>query len=374
MQMNVNEEEVKKILKYCCKEKNILFYNFRCKKDVSCFISIKDNKNVHIVNINKNYNELLNYVDSNNINLICYMPVDEKMVQDVFWSSNKLTISICIDDNSFKNSGKTKSKLMNEKLWNFTANNANDMIEAGGWINSYTREKFSEHEMQEYTENTFIKLSPHLNNDCKVLEIGCSSGLTMYNIAPFAKSYFAIDLSKIIIKKNQEYILKNKIDNIKLFCLKADEIDAFINEKFDIVILNSVIHCFSDYIYFEDVMKKILKITNDNAVVFLGDILDLDKRVIFEKSLIEYREKCKKTKIDFTNELFLSKKYLEDFAANNPRIQKIEFSSKCGKIKNELTEFRYDALLKLNDSTESSYHKKKHRLFCKIGTNIKSEV
>lgn len=90
---------------------------------------------------------------------------------------------------------------MNKKLWEYTVNNAKDELAGGGWVNSYNREPFSKFEMNEFSENVYQKLKPYLNNDTKVLEIGCSTGLTMFKILPFVGEYHAVDLSSTVLKK-----------------------------------------------------------------------------------------------------------------------------------------------------------------------------
>ena len=121
---------------------------------------------------------------------------------------------------------------------------------------------------------------------------------------------------------------------------------------FDLVIINSVIQCFEDYNYLRDVLQKAINLMGENGYLFLGDLMDEDKRGDLINELNEFRlankDKDYRTKIDWSSELFISRAFLKDFVADNPALVGYDFSDKIKTVDNELTKFRFDALLTLN--------------------------
>nr|MBA3816541.1 AMP-binding protein [Parachlamydiaceae bacterium] len=148
----------------------------------------------------------------------------------------------------------------------------------------------------------------------------------------------------------------------------ADQVDQ-IDGKFDVVIINSVIHCFPGLNYLRDVIRKIIDNCSNYATLFLGDLMDQDLKYELVKSFQDFKQqnqekKCR-TKTDWSRELFVSRHFLEDLQVDFPFISEIKFSNKIHTIENELTLFRYDAMLvidKTKKTSRQSKHKDQHSL------------
>jgi amino acid adenylation domain-containing protein len=95
-----------------------------------------------------------------------------------------------------------------------------------------------------------------------------------------------------------------------------------------------------------------MQLLGNEAVIFIGDIQDLDRKGELITSLREFKiaenNPAYRTKLDWANELFVPKAYFDDFAADIPSIKKVLHSAKNGSIKNELTIFRYDTILQVS--------------------------
>lgn len=279
---------------------------------------------------------------------ICGFKKDIKLLHEIFWSTKSLNTLCILDTSSIKSIIESKSRFQSSKLWDMIAYNASDNIEMGGWINSYTREKFTELEMQEFKENAINKISKHINKEMTILEIGCASGYIMYDIVPHVKKYIGIDFSSEIIKKNLVIKNKNKIENLELHCASADMIDNLGFQNIDVVIINSVAQLFDGYCYFYRLIDKIISIIKSDGIIFFGDIMDLNKKSLLLKSLKDFKANhpnCN-TKITLNNELFYSKEFFYDLQYDYP-IKSIEISDKIGTVANELTLYRYDVLIHL---------------------------
>lgn len=289
-----------------------------------------------------------------------------KSLDNLLWSVPLLRSYICLDvewiDEVIKSSS---SDLMNVDLWNQVAIESTDEISSSGWVSSYTGLPFSEEEMKEYSENILQKLKIHLRPSFRVLEIGCGSGLTAFSLASHVQEYVGIDLSSEIVKKNQERARKEHLTHLKFICGKADQIDTLEMGHFDLIILNSVIHCFPNLPYLKLVIRKAIDLCNEKAFIFLGDLMDLALKTEMEDRLRSFKESHQdpsfRTKVDWSQELFISKDYLLDLRGDIPGIEQFEFSRKRGSLENELTQFRFDALIKINRIQKTLLPKQKEQ-------------
>jgi amino acid adenylation domain-containing protein len=106
----------------------------------------------------------------------------------------------------------------------------------------------------------------------------------------------------------------------------------------------------------------------DRGYIFIGDIMDLDLKddLIADLKAFKqaHRDRGYKTKIDWSGELFISRRFLEDLALDCPGISDMEFSGKIYTIANELTGYRYDALIRIDKTGtagEVKKTKKRHK-------------
>ncbi|WP_271730151.1 AMP-binding protein, partial [Aquimarina algiphila] len=264
------------------------------------------------------------------------------------WELPSLKQILCINSDSLLTEEEGLNELMKEDLWDYVGEKAYDDISGGGWSSSYTGEDLSREEMDEYGDNVLEKLLPYLDKDKRVLEIGCSSGITMFKVSPLVGYYLGTDLSSKILEKTRARLSTSGYDNVDLLHLSADDIDSLEQgEGYDIIIMNSVVQSFSGYNYFREVLSKSINLLNDEGIIFIGDVQDQDKKRELVDSILDYRKSYpnSKVKIDWSNELFLSKAYFYDLQHDFPSIQSLAFSEKIGTVENELTKYRYDAVL-----------------------------
>ena len=301
--------------------------------------------------------------------LIC-VKKDIRIANDLLWGCKSIKQYICIDSVDATKETEKNSILMNKKFWDYMSVNANTPAEAGAWINSFTGEVFTDAELHEFTQNTKVKLMPHLTKSKRVLEVGCASGLTMYSIANSVKEYVALDLSSVTIAKNELKNANDKIYNIKMHNLYAHELDRLQEENFDVGIMNSVIQCFDGHFYLKRVIKLFIDKLSVDGVLFVGDVIDADKRIEYHNSIHEYNRKQGKTpKVDLSHDLFLPKEFFYNLKQDFWEIDEVEISSKHHTIENELTKFRYDVLIKLNKNNTNIYTKTQRKMIfsCHIG-------
>lgn len=275
-----------------------------------------------------------------------------KELNKLQWECAGLRNIYCADSWDVLNVQEEMGGMMDQKVWDYVAEEAFDDISGGGWKSSYTGEWLSREVMDEYGENIRTKLAPYINKDTRILEIGCASGISMFRLAPMTAFYYGTDLSKGIIPWAEREMEKRGLDNIKLKCLAAHEIDQLEEDEFDVVVINSVIECFNGHNYLRDVIEKSIKLLGDSGILFLGNVWDQDRKEDFIKSLEGFRRKNKgkgyRTKLDRSEELYISKAFMDDLQYDFKEIVNIEYSEMLGSAESELSKYGYDVIAHIN--------------------------
>ncbi len=279
------------------------------------------------------------------------------------WACKLFNQYLCVDIFSISQLGGGTLEPEIEELWDFTIEKSKDDIQAGGWISCFTGIPFSKLEMDEYAENVLKKVSNVLTSESRVLEIGCGSGFTMYKIAPLVKTYVALDSSEMSIRRNTEMLINRNQNNIQLYKCAAHEIETLDLVDFDVIIINSVVQSFPTYRYLRTTLQKCMNLLNSHGYIFVGDVMDLDLKQTLEQDLIQFKNtnhdnKTFRTKLDFSNELFVSREFFLDFQHDCAFDTTINFSSKIHTRSNELTLYRYDALITKFDVPNINHNKK----------------
>lgn len=276
-----------------------------------------------------------------------------KILNELLWSS-PLNSYTCLDTSNLDQVYEEDcSNLMDTSLWNQVAQEADNEIASSGWVSSYTGELFSIEEMNEYTMNVWEKLKNHIHPTTRILEIGCGSGLTAFALAPHAGYYLGVDLSDAIISKNRTRAQNEMFKNLDFACYPAHQIDQLKEDSFDIVIINSVIHCFPGHNYLKMVLRKACDLMKKKSLLFLGDLMDLDLKDKLKESTQTFKqanlEKGYRTKVDWEQELFISREFVNHLSSTLP-VAEIACGKKIGQLKNELSLYRFDALLSIDKS------------------------
>jgi amino acid adenylation domain-containing protein len=280
-----------------------------------------------------------------------------RMINRLQWECRSLDILFCADSQAVHREPEAPNEFMRESVWDHVGQTAFDDISGGGWNSSYTGEWLSREVMDGYGENIRLKLLPHVDKTKRILEIGCASGISLTRLAPLAGLYVGTDLSRAILGWTEGEIARLGLDNVHLRPYPAHETDRVEEGGFDVVILNSVIECFSGHNYLREVLRQAVARMADRGILFLGNLWDQDRKDEFVRSLVEFRNanlgKGYRTKIDRSEELFIARAFLEDLRHEFPEIQAIEYSTMLGTAPSELSEFGFDAIVHIDKTRPS---------------------
>jgi amino acid adenylation domain-containing protein/non-ribosomal peptide synthase protein (TIGR01720 family) len=250
-------------------------------------------------------------------------------------------------------------KHLYDDTYTLPATNDDAKFNIVGWNSSYTGEPIPDDEMLAWTNHTverILALRPK-----RVLEIGCGTGLLLFRIAPQCKSYWGTDFAKGALEHVQKELQKpgQKILNVELFHKQAEDYTGFDEEIFDTIILNSVVQYFPGIEYLVQVLQGAMQRIPDGGTIFIGDVRHQQLLETFHASVqlhrapnsmplstlyLQTRKAMRRDK-----ELSISPTFFLALKQRFPGISHVEIMPKRGHYQNELSKFRYDVVLHINE-------------------------
>ncbi|HEY7818465.1 MAG TPA: AMP-binding protein, partial [Vicinamibacteria bacterium] len=230
-----------------------------------------------------------------------------------------------------------------------------------GWQSSYTGAPIPPSEMKEQIEQTVARI--RAQEPRRVLEIGCGTGLLLFRIAPDCESYWGTDFSEVALSYAGDWVKKRGLQGIRLEKRLADDFQGFARDSFDAVILNSVVQYFPSVSYLLQVLEGALGVLEPGGFIYLGDIRSLPLLEAFHTAVQlhqasdgmsgeELRRRVEEH-VRREQELVLAPAFFEALGKRLPQIQHVQIQPKRGRARNELTEFRYDVILRVAEKPRS---------------------
>jgi SAM-dependent methyltransferase/acyl carrier protein len=224
-----------------------------------------------------------------------------------------------------------------------------------GWNSSYTGQPIPEQEMREWVERTaerILSLRPK-----RVLEIGCGTGLLLSRIAPQCEGYLATDFSEVALRHVRERILAGREWGVELRSRMADDFSGIEPGGFDGVVLNSVVQYFPGVEYLLRVLEGAVRAVRPGGFVFVGDVRNLGLLETYHASVqlhqapsslavAQLRERVR-DHVSREEELVLDPGFFAALRTRLAGIREVQVQPKRGAYKNELNQFRYDAVLQV---------------------------
>jgi amino acid adenylation domain-containing protein len=237
-----------------------------------------------------------------------------------------------------------------------------------GWNSSYTGQPIPSEEMREWVDAAAQEILAHRPR--RVLEIGCGSGLLLFRIAPHCEHYCATDFSLPAIKQVGQHARHLMLDQVELLHRLADDFSGIKPQSFDTVVLNSVVQYFPCVEYLLRVLEGAVKALSAGGLLFVGDVRSLPLLGAFHASLElehapasletdEFMRRVQK-RAAREEELVIDHSFFIALKRHLPRISHVEVRPKRGHHRNEMSRFRYNALLHID--VQSSQVEPENRL------------
>jgi len=249
-----------------------------------------------------------------------------------------------------------------QAIWNetYVARSPDPTFNIAGWNSSYTGQPIPAAEMREWVDHTVERiLSVHPG---RVLEIGCGTGLLLLRIAPQCESYHGTDLSQSALDYLRQSLpaVGSTLENVSLSQRTADDFEGLAAGAFDTVIMNSVVQYFPGIDYLVRVIAGAANLVRSGGAIFLGDLRSLPLLEAFHTSVqlhdapatLSTEELRRRTQEQSNREkeLLIDPGFFSALKDYLPRINRVEVQLKRGRSNNELTKFRYDVTLHLEDT------------------------
>ncbi|MEG5038044.1 MULTISPECIES: amino acid adenylation domain-containing protein [unclassified Microcoleus] len=222
-----------------------------------------------------------------------------------------------------------------------------------GWNSSYTNQPIPAEQMRDWANNQaaqILALQPS-----RVLEIGCGTGLLLFQIASRCTQYCGTDFSPISLNYIRQHLANQQLANVTLLQKMATDFEGVETAAFDAVILNSVVQYFPTIDYLVQVLEGAVKATAPGGFIFIGDVRSLPLLAAFHASVQLYQaepslageqlQQRVQMQIFQETELVIDPDFFSALKHRFPQIGGVEIQLMRGSYHNELTDFRYNVIL-----------------------------
>lgn len=231
-----------------------------------------------------------------------------------------------------------------------------------GWNSSYTNQPIPAEQMWEWVNNQVTQILA-LQPD-RVLEIGCGTGLLLFRIAPHCTKYWATDFSQAslnYIRQHVGAIHASPLPQVTLLQKTADNFEGIEVQSVDAVILNSVVQYFPSIDYLLQVIEGAIKAIAPGGFIFIGDVRTLPLLQAFHASVQLHQAEPSLTREQLQQrvqlqmfqetELVIDPAFFSALKQRFPQISDVQIQLMRGRHHNELTQFRYNAILHIGAET-----------------------
>ncbi|MFB8791840.1 MAG: amino acid adenylation domain-containing protein [Potamolinea sp.] len=231
-----------------------------------------------------------------------------------------------------------------------------------GWNSSYTNQPIPAEQVREWVDNQvsqILALQPK-----QVLEIGCGTGLMLFRIAPNCTQYCGTDFSPPSLNYIRQQLAKQNLSQVTLFQKMASDFEGVEAKAFDTVILNSVVQYFPTIEYLVRVIEGALQAVSPGGFIFIGDVRSLPLLQAFHSSVQLYQAEPSLTREQLQQrvemqmfqetELVIEPDFFTELQQQFPQISNVQIQLMRGRYDNELTQFRYNVVLRVGNEKEPS--------------------
>ncbi|MEU0036600.1 amino acid adenylation domain-containing protein [Streptomyces sp. NPDC006333] len=229
-----------------------------------------------------------------------------------------------------------------------------------GWNSSYDARPIPLEQMRQWRAATVERIRELGGR--RILEIGVGTGLLMAQLAgaPECEEYWATDFSASVIEalRAQTGADERLRGKVRLSCRGADDLDGLPAGHFDTVVVNSVVQYFPHLAYLRSVVEGVLPLLAPGGSVLLGDVRNLDLASCLQTG-VELAARAGQPEPGdgadvwraveqrgaLETELLLSPDLFAAWARELPAVRAVDVRVKRGGAHNELTRYRYEAVL-----------------------------
>jgi len=224
-----------------------------------------------------------------------------------------------------------------------------------GWNSSYTGLPLPAEAMREWVADPVDRLLAARPQH--VLDIGCGTGLLLFQIAPYSERYCGVDFSQTALDYLSDQLRQRPLPQVRLLRRAADDLAGLEPQSFDVVILNSVVQYFPSSVYLQRVIAGAVELVRPGGLLFIGDVRSLPLLETFHASIALHQAPAGLSQAELRpivrqrlaqeEELALDPTFFTQLPALLPRVAQVTVLPRRGRFNSELTQFRYQVLLNI---------------------------
>lgn len=244
---------------------------------------------------------------------------------------------------------------------------ANMDFDTVGWTSSFTDEQIPTTEMHEWVDDTVARIRGSFGSSPpRVLELGCGTGLLLWRLAPATREYHGADFSDTVVQRLQAKLDgRNDLPHVHVETRAANDLQGIPDDKYDLILLNSVVQYFPDIEYLVQVIGQALQALAPGGHIFVGDVRNL---VLYEPFCARVaagrhpemspEELCLAVTRYQRNEreLLVHPDFFFALKQAFPEITQVRIAPKLGEAQTEMNLYRYDVFL-MTDENQTTARK-----------------
>jgi amino acid adenylation domain-containing protein len=228
--------------------------------------------------------------------------------------------------------------IFDQHIYSGAAPAPDPLFNSTGWVSHRDGSPIPDADMRAWAKDIVDTVRFH--HPSRILEIGCGTGMLLFQLAQNCIRYCGTDISPIVLDyvRTQAAHHGARYSHIELDERQASDFSGFEDGSFDVVLLSSVVQYFPDANYFFCVLEGSLRVLRPGGAIVLGDLRNLALLEAFHRTLpdsgIQERE------------LFIHPAYFAHLGTRLPALGAAQVRLQRSPAVNELTRFRYTAVLR----------------------------
>ncbi len=252
------------------------------------------------------------------------------------------------------------ASVFNEHVYRDGGRTLDPFFNTAGWLNSYDGQPIPEEQMRVWAGDIVDKALEGKPRD--VLEIGCGTGMILFQLAPRCSRYLGCDISSESIEYIRRHLpaLGTAGANVSLEQRAAHELSFLAAASLDLVILSSVVQYFPSAAYLAGVLETCITLLRPHGRILLADLRNLDLIDAFHTSICIDQSTEDRTasaivsdvgdRVQHERELLVSPAFFTRLHRRHPEIAGVQLHLQRGILPNELNKYRFQAILDLSPS------------------------
>ncbi len=252
--------------------------------------------------------------------------------------------------------------IFNQQIYDQLSEVTDPLFNIRGWISNYDNQPIPEEQMRIWAGDIISQVLAQKPES--VWEIGCGTGMLLFQIAPHTEKYYGTDISNVSL----EYIKKQieqqpeKYSHVSLAQKRAEDMADIPDNSFDLVLLSSIVQYFPNVEYLLQVIENSIRVVKPGGMIFLGDIRSLPLMRAFHSSVqlfqaspslsVQQLKQQIDRKMQQETELLVSPELFVALKEKYPEITHVQIRLQRGSEHNELNKYRYSVLLHIEAKSQ----------------------